>query len=376
VNKLYKEVALVKVICKQDELARYLQVVVRGIATKATLPILTGIYLETQENYLKCIATDLELAIEVNIPNIQVIQPGAIVLPGKTFVDIIRHLPNNPLEIATNDDTSMVTIASQSSSYQLPVFPVTEYPLIAKADEEMINLTVDGEALKEAIRQTVYATLIDDPRPYLSSVLWEITSEKLRLVATDVNRLAIRDIKVQGSNSCTALVPVRALREIANIFGGTDKNGLKIGITDKNLQVVAFGITFTTRLIEAQFPRYEMVIPKDFKGELEIKRDQLIGALERTALVSNSIKFAVDVDKIVITAKEPDKGRSYEEMKAEINGINIDIGFNVRFLLDFLKTTDSETIVFKYLHEQKPALLSGKNEDEYQYIVMPLKLAV
>jgi DNA polymerase-3 subunit beta len=366
----------VKVICNQDELARYLQVVVRAIATKATLPILTGIYLETREDCLKCIATDLELAIEVNIPNIQIIQPGATVLPGKTFVEIIRHLPNNPIEIATNDDTSMITIASQSSSYQLPVFPVTEYPVIAKADEGLISFTVAGEALKEAIRQTVYATLLDDPRPYLSSVLWEITSERLRLVATDVNRLAIRDLQIQGSDEGTALVPVRALREMANIFGSTDETVLEVMITDKNLRIAAFGITFSTRLMETQFPRYQTVIPQDFKGELEIKRNQLVGALERTALVSSSIKFAITAQKIVITAKEPDKGRSYEEAPAEINGINMDIGFNVRFLLDFLKAIDSETIIFKYQHEQKPALLLGKTQDDYQYIVMPLKLSV
>jgi DNA polymerase-3 subunit beta len=375
VYKNLKEVFPVKVICNQEELARYLQVAVRAIAAKATLPILTGIYLETKENYLKCIATDLELAIEVNIPNIQVIQSGAIVLPGKTFVEIVRHLPHVPIEIATNDETSLVTVSSQSSSYQLPVFPVTEYPLIAKTTDG-VNFELNGEELKEAIRQTIYATLSDDPRPYLSSILLEITPGKLRLVATDINRLAIRDINIQGTTQGTALVPVRALREIANIFGGATEEILKVVVNEKNLFIEGMGITFSTRLIEAQFPRYEMVIPKEFKGELEIKRDQLISALERTALVSNSIKVAITVDKIVITAKEPDKGRSYEELTAEINGIALDIGFNVRFLLDFLKSLDEEIIVFKYIHEQKPVLLVGKNKDDYQYIVMPLKLSV
>jgi DNA polymerase-3 subunit beta len=374
-KKIFKEVFTVKVICNQEELARYLQVAVRAIAVKATLPILTGIYLETKEDCLKCIATDLELAIEVNIPNIQIIQSGAIVLPGKTFVEIVRHLPHVPIEIATSDDTSLVTITSQSSSYQLPIFPVSEYPMIPKTTEG-VNFELNGEAIKEAIRQTIYATLSDDPRPYLSSILWEITPGKLRLVATDINRLAIRDINIQGTAQGTALVPVRALREIANIFGGATEEILQVVVNEKNLLINGMGITFSTRLIEAQFPRYEMVIPKEFHGELEIKRDQLISALERTALLSNSIKVAIMVDKIVITAKEPDKGRSYEEINAEINGTTLDIGFNVRFLLDFLKSVDDEIILLKYIHEQKPALLMGKATDDYQYIVMPLKLSV
>jgi DNA polymerase-3 subunit beta len=375
VNKYFKEDFPVKVICNQEELARYLQVAVRAIATKATLPILTGIYFETKEDHLKCIATDLELAIEINIPNIQVIQPGTIVLPGKTFVEIIRHLPKNAIEIFTNDDTSLVTIANQSSSYQLPVFPVAEYPVLTKSNETE-SFELNGEEVKEAIRQTMYATLGDDPRPYLSSILWEINPGRLRLVATDVNRLAIRDLNILGSIQKSALVPVRALREIANIFGAATENNLKVRVNEKSLVIEAMGITFSTRLIEAQFPRYEAVIPKEFKGELEIRRDRLISALERTALVSNSVKFAVAVDKIVITAKEPDKGRSYEEISAQIDGIAIEIGFNVRFLLEFLKTCDEETVVFKYIHEQKPALLLGKNREDYQYVVMPLKLSV
>jgi DNA polymerase-3 subunit beta len=365
----------VKIICKQDELARYLQIVVRAIAAKSTLPILTGIYLETKNDYLRCVATDLEIAIEVKVPNIQIIESGTVVLPGKTFVEIIRHLPPSPVEIFTNDDSSMFTISSQHSSYQLPVFLTDEYPSIPEiiAGESM---TLDGESLKEAIRQTIYATLAEDPRPFLSSILWEITPDKLRLVATDVNRLAIRDLAIQGNIKGTALVPVRSLREIANIFGTNSEENLKAVLSEKMLFIEGCGVTFSTRLIEAQFPRYEQVIPKDFQGCVEFERNKFISALERTALVSSSIKMSIQVDKVVITAKEPDRGKSYEELSAEVDGDDLNIGFNVRFLLDFLKSVDAEKIVFKYVQEQKPALLIGKNQEEYQYIVMPLKLSI
>jgi DNA polymerase-3 subunit beta len=370
-----KEEIPVKIICKQDELARYLQIVVRAIASKSTLPILTGIYLEIKNDCLRCVATDLEISIEVKVPNIQIIESGAVVLPGKTFVEIVRHLPPSPVEIGTNEDSSLITIASQYSSYQLPVFPIDEYPSVPEIIEGK-SMALSGEALKEAIRQTIYATLAEDPRPFLSSILWEISPNRLRLVATDVNRLAIRDLSIQGDAEGIALVPVRSLREIANIFGMNSEEKLRVVLTEKMLFIEGAGVTFSTRLIEAQFPRYEQVIPKEFQGMVELDRDRFISALERTALVSSSIKLTIQVDKILITAKEPDRGKSYEELSAEVDGDSLDIGFNVRFLLDFLKSLDAGRIVFKYLQEQKPVLLIGKDQENYKYIVMPLKLSV
>lgn len=363
-----------KLKCAQEDLSRFLQIAVRAIATKSTLPILTGILLETKEDYLRCVATDLEIAVEVKIPNIQIQKPGVVVLPGKTFVEIVRHLPQTTVEMELDENSKAVTITSQHSSYQLPILPVEEFPTLPdfKNGEKM---EISSEKLKEAIRQTIYATLADDPRPFLSSILWESSPDRLRLVATDVNRLAVKDIPVKSSFQKTALVPVRALREISNIFGNNPEDILEIYIGDKLIYLTGGGVTFSSRLVEAQFPRYEQVIPKDFQGNIQINRSMLIEALERTALVSNSIRLSISTKGVIITAKEPDKGRSYEEIPVDFSGQELEIGFNVRFLLDFLKAIDSEEIVFKYIQEQKPALLQIKEKDEYIYIVMPLKLS-
>ena len=362
-----------KLFCAQEDLARFLQITARALATKSTLPILTGILLETKDGYLRCVATDLEIAIEVKVPNIQIIKPGAMVLPGKTFMEIIKHLPPVPVEIELDESAKHVSITSQHSSYQLPVLPLEEFPALPEFREGE-RVEVNGELLKEAIHQTIYATLADDPRPFLSSILWEITPERMRLVATDVNRLALKDIPVQSKVQATALVPVRSLREIANIFGNNEAK-LSIYLSDKILFINGSGITFSSRLVEAQFPRYEQVIPKEFNGVLTIDRLKLIDALERTALVSSSIKVKLSPKGLEITAKEPDKGRSYEEVEAEFTGKEIEIGFNLRFLLDFLRAVPSEKIICRYIQEQKPTLLQGQGDEGYIYIVMPLKLS-
>ncbi|NLW45990.1 MAG: DNA polymerase III subunit beta [Firmicutes bacterium] len=360
--------------CAQEDLSHFLQIVVRAIATKSTLPILTGIMLETKDAKLRCVATDLEIAIEVNIPNVQIHKPGIVVLPGKTFVEIVRHLPQNPIEIELDENSKTVSIVSKHSSYQLPILPVEEFPTLPDIKNGE-KLEINSEKLKEAIRQTIYATLADDPRPFLSSIQWESSSDRLRLVATDVNRLAVKDIPVKTGIQKTALVPVRALKEISNIFGANPEENIDIYIGEKLIYLTGAGVTFSSRLVEAQFPRYEQVIPKEFQGSILINRSMLIEALERTSLVSNSIRLSVSDKGVIITAKEPDKGKSYEEIPVDFEGQEIEIGFNVRFLLDFLKTVDAEEILFKYIQEQKPALMQINEKDDYIYVVMPLKLS-
>lgn len=364
-----------KIVGTQDELSRYLQIAARALAAKSTLPILTGILLEAKDNGLRCVATDLEIAIEVKVPNIQIFTPGSMVLPGKTFVEIIKHLPQDPVTIEYDESAKMATITSHHSSYQLPVLPVEEFPTLPEL-KDGLKTVIKGEELKNAIRQTIYATLADDPRPFLSSILWEITPGNLRMVATDVNRLALRDIPVTADFQKTALVPVHSLKEIANIFGGNSEEMLQVSITDKLIFINGSGITLSSRLVEAQFPRYEQVVPKEFNGMVIVRKDDFVDALERTALLSSSIKININGDGMVITAKEPDKGRSYEEVQVEFSGKEIEMGFNVRFLLDFLRSIEDQEVVFKFIQEQKPTVMQAKGKDEYLYVVMPLKLSV
>ncbi|HPT86335.1 MAG TPA: DNA polymerase III subunit beta [Bacillota bacterium] len=363
-----------KIVCEQSELSSFLQIAARALSTKSTLPILTGILIETQDNQLRCVTTDLEISIEVMVPGIQVFEPGSLVLPGKTFVEIIRHLPSGPIEIKKENTNNMVTISGKHSSFQLPLLSREEFPVLPEKGSGQF-IEINGIHLKEAIKQTIYATLADDPRPFLSSILWEMDEGRLRLVATDVNRLAVKDIVVHSSVQGSALVPVRALREIANIFGNNEEEKLKVQVTDRLIFVEGSGISFSSRLVEAQFPRYEQVIPKEFNGSVLVNRADFIAALERSLLVSYSVRLKIAGDQIEISAKKPDKGHAFEEIPAKILGVDLEIGFNARFLLDFLKSVDVENILFNYIQEQKPALLQCEGRTDYQYIVMPLKLS-
>lgn len=364
-----------KLICDQSELSRYLQVVVKAVSTKLTFPALTGILMETTDSGLHCVATDLDLSIEINIPNVQVIEPGKILIPGKTFTEIVRHLPSGPLEMS-QDTTNVFNVSAGKSSYQLPILAHEEFPTL-NVPEGNISLKINSAELKEIVRKTSYATLADDPRPFLSSILWETTEGKLRIVATDVNRLAIKDINIDlSAGNAQILIPVRAMKEMSTIFGNNLDEDIQVSISERMLFVSQAGISFSTRLVEAQFPRYEQVIPKEFNGTMSFRRLDLINALERSSFVSSSIKIKIANDQLELMSKEPDKGNFQETFAVQLDGENIEIGFNVRYLMEFLKAIDSEKVIFKYTQNQKPVLMYAEDDISYQYIVMPLKLSI
>lgn len=363
-----------KFICEQAELAKILQITSKALATKSTLPILTGIYLEIHNNILKCLATNLELIIETQLTNFQVIKAGKVVIPGRTFVDIIKHLPARPVELEYITEKNLFNINCDKSSYQLNVLSAEEFPDFSEEEPDEL-FTIPGTELKEGIKQTIYATITDENRPFLSSILWEVADNKLRLVATDINRLALKDISVNENITKTALVPVRAMKEIASIFDNNLEEPLQIKINDKAIFIKNGAISFASRLVDTKFPKYQQVVPQEFGGSFVCDRSSFIEALERTLLVSSSVKINISDQGMRITSKEPDKGIAYEEVSIDFTGVEMEIGFNVKFLLEFLRSITSEKVIVKYIQEQKPVLMQGQTLNDYLYIVMPLKLA-
>jgi len=366
----------VRFISSQEEFSRFLQIVSRALASKSTVPVLNGILLKTKENSLNCVATDLEIALEVTIHKVEIIEPGAAIVPGKTFVDIIKHLPATEIEVFYDETTKNMHITCQDSSYQLPTLPLEEFPVLPVM-EEGLKIQIKAEQLREAIRQTIFATTADDSKPYLTGIFFELTDNQTTLVATDVSRLAIKKIQTnKENNKGSALIPVRAMREIMNIFTNTEIEPLQITLTEKLIFISSAGINFSSRLIAAQFPAYTQVIPKEFNGIIQVKRTELIEALERTVVVSSLIRFKITSEKIIINAKEPDKGRSHEEIKNYYDGKEMEIGFNAKFLLEFLRVIESESVEIKVVHEQRPVVFQGDHDSSYLYVVMPLKLAI
>lgn len=351
-----------KLIINQSELSYALSTVSRAISGKPSMPVLGGVKIETTGESITCQATDTELSLTVTIPTMFP-ESMVMVVPGKSLTDLVKKLPDKPIEIETGD--TKTTIKCQKSIYDLPVFQAAEYPELPKVEGEKIAVKLDD--LKAAIKKVIITTLPDDPRPYACSLLFETSAGKIRLVGTDVNRLAIADINAETEQNLSVLVPVRAAKEILNLSGAD----AEIIIDNNNLQIEANGVTLTTRLLNAQYPNYQAVIPKNFSGGFEINRDYLIRALERVALVSSSIKFDID-ETLTITAKEPGSGKANEQIEIDQAGERMTIGFNAKYLLDLLKVVDIDRVKLQYINSMKPVLVEIEG---YKHIIMPLKVA-
>ncbi|HHW12209.1 MAG TPA: DNA polymerase III subunit beta [Firmicutes bacterium] len=375
-----------KLFCSRDELVRSLQIATRVLPAKTSIPILNGIVLETRDDQLFCFASDLENGIEVKVPEVTIITPGRVVLGGRTFYDVIRHLPSGRIEMGVEGNS--FTIKTASTFFNLNILPAEEYSAVPDGLKkihlymeeqtglrgEEILFSLEAPVFEEAVRQSVYATAPNDSRPFLSSILWEYKPDRLRLVATDINRLVVKDLSVNGNSEDSFLVPVKSLREMAAVFGSYPDEEITFFLINRQLYAVAKGILYYTRLINAQFPRYEQVIPESFDGEARFQRTSLLNSLSRSLLIDKAVKLSFEPDRLTIFAMEPELGQFNEEVSCSYQGESFAIGFNAQFIIDFLKAVDDEEIVFKLSAGMKASVLQVKELTTYTYVLMPLRL--
>ena len=371
-----------KFLCRQEILLRILHMGTRALAAKTTLPILSGLLLETRENELYCASTDLEIGIEVKIPEVSILEPGRVVVPGKVFYEIIRHLPPGDLEVGTDGEKKALTIKGKNSFFQLHLLPDEEYPLLPERidekrakDQGAMVFLLPVASFREAVRCTVYATSPEDPRPFLSSVLAEFQPGRLRLVGTDINRLVVKDMAIEGDQEFSTMIPVNSLREMANILANIEEEQFKVFFHQKMLYMTNGDLVFSTRLVDAQYPKYQQAIPEEFDGEIRINRELFLQAVERIALLDLAVKLALSPGKeMEVAAQGPELGSAYENVACAYEGKEVEVGFNSHFLLNFLKTIDHNEVIFKISAGMKASVLTPAGDESYTYVVMPLRM--
>ncbi|TCL74204.1 DNA polymerase-3 subunit beta [Hydrogenispora ethanolica] len=353
-----------KLICNQGELSEVLSIVSRA-ASGRTYPILESILIDATGSEVTCSATNMELAIKMSVPQIEVLDSGSILVSGKILTDIVRKLPAGKVEIATTDSGAM--IKSGKSKFNLPVIPADQF--IQLKEPSGAQFFVNADELKTAIKQTIFATVADDPRPFISSALFETTADKLTIVATDVNRLAVREVPISGGPELTFLLSAKSLKELMGIIRGQ----IALSVDSNQFFVMAEGLTVSCQLVNAQYPKYRQVIPKESSGKVMMERREFIRSLERTSLISDSAKFEITADRMFISSRESDRGEFREEVEVQKSGQDYVSGFNTKFLLEFAKAVDAKEIEMSYSDPLRPALLKAGNDD-YFNVVMPMKL--
>ncbi|HTZ04893.1 MAG TPA: DNA polymerase III subunit beta [Gaiellaceae bacterium] len=362
-----------RISCSKDELVQGLSVVSRAVSTRTSVQILSGILLEARAAELQLAATDMELSLRATV-SAQVEGDGAIVLPGRTLVDIARLLPSDEVSIEHKPTESVVHVVSGSASYTLNAFNPEDFPRLPATDS-VPTFTVDREALLETISRVGRAASKDESRPVLTGILVQFTADKLVMAATDSYRLAVKETALARSAAeLEAIVPGRALTELARLATGDGE--VEIGVHENQVLFAVDGVWLTTRRIDGQFPNYRQLLPEAFEHELTLPRGELLDVVRRAAVMiqrSTPLQLRFAEGELTVIARTHEVGESTESMPVGFTGDTLEIGFNADFLRDGLESMTGDDVRFKLISPLRPAVLQGESDD-FTYLVMPIRL--
>ena len=378
---------------RKTELLRELQLFQGIVERKNTIPILANILVEAEKgaDEIKLVATDLEVGLRSRCPA-EVTTGGALTLPAKKLFEIVRALPETEVSI-TQSTAETVHVAAERFNSRMQTLPREDFPALPEAaGTGTVNLPC--EALREMVAKTQFAVTGEETRYFLNGALLVLTGTSMSLVATDGHRLALvtarREAAPAAGDTVTldqrddteevsVILPKKTLWELARLLGeGHDTVAYERG--ENHLFFDIGGRQLVSRVLDAQFPAYERVIPKGNDKRVEFERDRLTSAIKRVALLSSersrAVKLQIDAGKVEISSSSPEVGEASEVLSVEYEDAAVEICFNAQYLLDFLAVADSESVALEFKDEMSQAVLSPLATDgcDYTYVIMPMRI--
>jgi len=384
-----------KLVCAQSDLSTNLSLVSRAVPSRPTHPILANVLLQAdaETNQVSLTAFDLSLGIRTSF-NAEVWEGGAIALPAKLLVDIISRLPEGEITLDDGSDTTSptssgegvsVTITPKSGHYEVRAMSPEEFPELPVIENtEVIHLTTT--ALIEGLRGSLFATSADETKQVLTGVHLTVKEDTLEFAATDGHRLAVVETSnerpLDGTNQLEVTVPARALRELQRMLAHSASSDEPVALyLDRGQVVFAWqNQRLTSRTLEGQYPAYRQLIPRQFERQVTIERRQFISTLERIAVLAdqknNIVKLSIDTEaqEIVLSCEAQDVGSGREPMPAQISGENIEIAFNIKYLMEGLKELPSTEIQMHLNQSLTPVIFTPLGGLKMTYLAMPVQL--
>jgi DNA polymerase III subunit beta len=384
-----------KFVCTQHDLNINLALVSRAVSTRPTHPVLANIKIEARSNpdLIRLTGFDLSLGIQTSFIA-QVEDEGILTLPAKLLNDIVAKLPSGEITLDDEAGENLVTITSVSGRYQVRGMSAEEFPELPSIEQGETN-QLSATAFIDGLKGSLVACSQDESKQVLTGVYLKVEPERLEFAATDGHRLGIvevypndEDTSVENAEplenantgSFEVTVPAKALRELEKMLGtGQEKD--RLGLQLEQGQVV-FGWgerKLTTRTLEGKYPDYRLLIPKQFQRQITLDRKQLLSALERIAVLAdqtNLVKFSIDSTKqsIDLSVDSQDRGSGRESLAAQVSGADLDIAFNIKYLMDGLKTLLTQEITISLNGPLEPVILTPLGGVKMTYLVMPVQL--
>ncbi len=380
----------------RDDFADAVAWVARNLPSRPTVPVLAGVLLTGTEAGLTVSGFDYEVSTEVRVPA-EIASPGVVLVSGRLLSDITRALPAKPVDVSV--EGTRVSLTCGSARFSLPTMAVEDYPTMPTLPEE--TGVVPADLFGEAIGQVAVAAGRDDTLPMLTGIRVEISGETVVLAATDRFRLAVREFTwstTTGDMEAAVLVPAKTLAEAAKTgVTGTDVHlslgaGAAVG-KEGLLGIHSAGKRSTTRLLDAEFPKFRQLLPAEHTAVATIGVAELTEAIKRVALVADrgaQVRMEFSEGVVRLSAGADDVGRAEEDLPVEFAGEPLTIAFNPTYLTDGLGSLHSERVSFGFTTPSKPAVLRPADADDgdapvgvgpfpaaqtdYVYLLMPVRL--
>jgi len=358
--------------CSRDALAAVLGTVSRGLSTRGAVQVLNGILLRADEGRLVLAATDMELSIRASIEG-EVSGDGAVVVPGRLLTDLVRLLPDESVRLVHEEGDGVLTVTSGSHSSRLNVYSAEDFPRLPPTDVSLHTIAVP--ALLETIEKVARAASRDESRPVLTGILVRFEGDRLVMAATDSYRLAVKETELAGSGAdLDAIIPARALQELARIAAGADE--VQLGVHENHVIFGTGDVWLTSRRIDGQFPNYTQLLPETFEAEITTPREPLLHVIRRAGVLAQRnapLRLRFADGELGVSAQTQDVGEAHETLPVDYAGEPLEIGFNPDFLRDGLEAVSDDSVQLKLINPLRPGLIVSPDE-RFWYLIMPIRL--
>ena len=371
--------------------------VARSLPSRPPVPVLGGVLLAADEQGLTVSGFDYEVSAQVRV-SAEVATSGRVLVSGKLLADITKSLPNKPVDVGVEGTRVLITCGS--AKFSLPTMPVEDYPQLPELPTQTGSIAVD--VFSEAIAQVAVAAGKDDTLPMLTGIRVEIHGTTVALAATDRFRLAVRELEwtpVGGETKTEVLIPARTLSESAKTLSSSATAPVELALgsgssvgADGLLGIISEGRRTTTRLLDADFPKFRQLLPPEHTAVAVVEIAPLVEAIKRVALVAErgaQVRLEFSSEGVLLSAGGDDAGRAEEALMADFQGEALTIAFNPGYLIDGLSSLHSEKVTFGFTTPSRPAVLRPTSDDElvpdssgkfaapqsaYTYLLMPVRL--
>jgi DNA polymerase-3 subunit beta len=339
------------------------------------MPILANVLIVAKSGQVSITATDLEVEL-VASADVDVAADGEVTVPGRKLLDICKALPDSA-EVTISLSGEKLTVKSGRSRFVLTTLPATEFPAVEDINAGQ-RLVLPQSVLLRLFERTHFSMAQQDVRYYLNGLLLETNKKHLRAVATDGHRLALCQAELEDASlpEQQVIVPRKGVIELQRLMAGEGNLTLELG--DNHIRIQLPGIRFTSKLIDGRFPEYDRVIPADASNVLTADRNDFRSALQRAAILSNEkyrgIRLVIRDSGVVIQAHNPEQEEAEEELEVTYSGADIEVGFNVNYLLDALSAIETDTVDLALVDGNSSCLLREPGADDCLYVVMPMRL--